>query len=241
MATQTTKGQGAWFGAYDLASYARTLALDYGAELQDDTRLSDTMRKRVAGVFNCGFSFETVGDPAVEAGLHSAVGTADVPMTVAPNGGAAVGDLAYILRCLAASSTPISGAHGEAGKVNVAGFGEPLVRGVIIRNTTLSIAGGTASSGTGYDYGSAPTGTAWMAAHVLTFSGSGTLDFLLQSDSESGFSNPVTNVISITPITSTGFYFRSGSATQQYWRLRAGATTDSITARVVCAFGIIED
>ena len=237
MATQAVIGQGAWFGAYDLASYARTLALDYGAELQDDTRLSDTMRKRVAGVFNCGFSFETVDDPTVEAGLHSAVGTADVPLTVAPNGGAAIGDLAYILRCLAASSTPIAGAHGEAGKVNVAGFGEPLARGVIIRNTTVT----ATSTGSTYDYGSVPSGTAYIAIHVYQFSGAGSIDTItLRSSTDPGFGTATAVAQLSSSTTANRYAFLSGVADERYWHLRV-AITGTVSARVVCAFGIIED
>jgi len=250
MATQVIAGQSVWFGAYDLGAYARSMVLDYGAELQDDTRIADTARKRVAGVKTCGFSFETVNDSIIESAINASIGedvlngagvvqvTKFIPITVAPNG-ASAGDLAYILHAQAASYTPIAGAHGDPGKVNVAGFGDNFVRGALLFNGSVS----ATFDGTAYDYGSVPSSqTAYVSVHCTSFSGTGAIFFTLESSDDLAFTSPIEefNVNSVS--NTTGIASRTASAPigdRRYWRISGTVVTGTPTATCVVAFGII--
>lgn len=240
MATQVITGQSAWFGAFDLAAYARSLVLDYGSELQDDTRLSDTVRKRIGGVKNCGFSFETVNDPAFGSPLNLVMGNgatdgiANVPLSVAPAGSTA-GSLAYLLYAMQASYTPINGAHGEAGKFNVAGFGNVLVRGAVIYNGVTT----TTFNGAAFDYGSIPSGrTAYVAIHCTGFTGSGSIVYTLESDTDSAFTAPSTAVEITGALTGVTYRTGDGAANERYWRI-TGTVTGTPSATVVAVFGIL--
>lgn len=240
MATQVIAGQSAWFGAFDLAAYARSLVLDYGADLQDDTRIADTVRKRVSGVKTCGFSFETVLDSTIESPINAVIGNGqaaginDVPLTVAP-GGTDFGDLAYHVRTRIASYTPIAGSHGDAGKINVAGFGDPLVRGVILYNGIIT----STFNGSVYDFGSIPSDrTAYVAVHITSLTGSGTVTYALESDTESAFTAPTTTVTTLAVTGVPAFRIGSGAANERYWRI-AATVTGTPSATTVVAFGII--
>jgi hypothetical protein len=211
------------------------VALDYEADALDATALTNNTRRRVAGLFTAGFSFDAMLDPDGIGGIvNSAVGTAEVPLTISTTTAAAIGDTAYILPVLTATSTPIAGAVGDIGGINVSGFGDKLLRGVMLRNATITSTG----VGTGYDYGSVPSGTAWLAVHVMSLSGGGSLQILLRSDSDSGFGAPTTTVAT-TNFSAPGYAWTSGSATEQYWQIRA-VVTGTVTAQVACAFAIVE-
>ena len=58
MATFVIKNRPTWLGGIAVGDIAHTMAIDYGAEAQDDTVLTDTTRSNAGGIETFGFSME---------------------------------------------------------------------------------------------------------------------------------------------------------------------------------------
>ena len=130
MATQVIKNRPSWLGGLNIGNHAHTMAIDYGAEAQDDTVLTDTTRSNAGGLLTFGFSIDAYADfTDVDAALYSAVG-ATVPLTFASASGAD-DEVAYLINTLQLTHSPISGSVGDMAGTNISGNAKgKLVRGI---------------------------------------------------------------------------------------------------------------
>lgn len=234
MAHQVIADARLWVAQYNLSGHANALALDYGAELQDDTPLDALSRKRIGGLktiaLQCEGFFEAgVGMP--DALLHGNLGVSDVPVSMCPIAGAAVGSRAYLFRANFADYEP-GGTIGELQRFSAGAEASrgPLVRGEILLNATHASSG----NGTARQLGAVSSQQRLYAAlHVLSASGtSPTLAVKVQSDDNSGFTS-ATDRITFTTATAAGSQWGSvdGAVADDWWRVNftIGGTGPSFT------------
>lgn len=207
-----------WLAGYDLSGILNAVALTDGVELADATVLGDTGRRRLAGLRTIlaehqGYFDVTDFDDA----LFSRIGTADEPMTIAPEDGDE-GSVAYTFLSTLAEYTP----GGEVGAMFAFGVsaegsdGGPLVRGTILLNAVKTASG----DGTAFQVGAVSTTQKLYAAlHVIA--ASGTLDVKLQSDNVEGFGTP-TDQITFAQKSAIGSEWAtpvSGPIDDDWWRV----------------------
>lgn len=233
-----------WMAQYELGGHANVLALAYGAELQNDTALQDTARKRLGGLKTVALQMEGFFEAGVgmpDTGLQGNVGVADVPVSMCPIAGAAEGDRAFTFRANLAEymfggaigvNTPFSaGAEASQG---------PLVRGVLGHNATRTASG----NGSAYQQGAlSATQRLYAALHVFAVSGSTpTLDVIIQSDNASNFPS-ATNRITFAQKTAVGSEWSSvlGAVTDDWWRVNFTIGGGSPSFRFAVVFGIADE
>tara|TARA_R110002096_G_scaffold168655_1_gene339643 strand:+ start:1525 stop:2229 length:705 start_codon:yes stop_codon:yes gene_type:complete len=233
MSTQIIKNKPSWLGDLNIGDYAHALAMDYGADAVDNTVLTDTTHSSAGGLLTFGFSVDayadfTNADSAVFADVAQAV-----PLTFATSSGAD-DEVAYLINARQISTTPIAGAVGEMAGMNISGGAAgDLARGIIEFNSS------TASSGTttGSQLGAISAAQRIVAnLHVTTAAGS-SLDVIVQSDDNSGFTSP-TNRITFSQATglTSQHLSLSGAITDSHWRLSYTIAGGSFTFAV--ALGI---
>jgi hypothetical protein len=149
--------------------------------------------------------------------------------TISPNGGSAVGDLAYMGQGRLTDYTPLTGAVGEAGRFGFGWAGDAqLVRGQMLHPSAARTATG---SGTTTTF-TAPTSTQSLYAsfHVLSVTGTGTITFTIQTDDNSGMTTPTTRITS-SAFAAVGHQFASlaGALTGET-HIRVGYTIAGFTS-----------
>ena len=145
------------------------------------------------------------------------------------------------MRGLALQYTPLTGQVGvlAMGSVSSSLSTGPLVRGRLLHPSNVA----RTSSGSGTAVQDAAVGsgqTLYAALHVIAASGgSPTLDVIVQSDDNSGFTS-ATNRITFSQATTTGAQWGSavGPITDTYWRVTytVGGSTPSFAFAVTCGF-----
>jgi len=233
MATQVIKNRPSWLGGLNIGNHAHTMAIDYGSEAQDDTVLTDTTRSNAGGLLTFGFSIDAYADfTDVDAALFSAVG-ATVPLTFASASGAD-DEVAYLINTLQLTHSPISGSVGDMAGTNISGNAKgKLVRGIIEINTATASTGTT----TGSQIGALSAAQSMYASLHVTAAAGTSLDVIVQSDDNSGFTS-ATNRITFTQATGVTSELLSvaGAITDSYWRLSYTIAGGSFTFAV--ALGI---
>lgn len=232
MGTLVVKERPVWFAQFALGDVAKAFAIDFGADAQDDTVLTDATRSRQGGLKSVGFSVEALFDAvALESGVSSRVGSREVPLSCAPEGDTE-GNLAYLLPAMVAETQPVGGGVGEMGMNNLSGYGDALVRGYL--GFTDTLAGTGTGSGSVIDTGSAQTGTLYAAVHCLSFNGT-SLDVTIdESDDNSTF----VEAIAATQLTDVGAEWLSAAITsERYFRVNYDFTGTS--AVLVVTLGIV--
>lgn len=238
MAHQVLRNARVWLAQYELAGHLNVCALSYGAELQDDSTLLDTARKRLGGLKSVALQMEGFYEAGVglpDTGLQPNVGVADVPVSVCPVEAAAEGSRAFTFRANLAEyvfggqigvNTPFSaGAEASQG---------PLVRGTLAHNATRTASG----NGGAYQIGALTAAQRLYAAlHVLEVSGgTPTLNVIIQSDDASNFPS-ATSRITFTQKTAAGSEWGSvlGAVADDWWRVNftIGGSTPSFKFIVV--------
>ena len=242
MATQIVGGSGIgfWFGPYSVCGDFNAVSLDHSADILEDTTLCDDSRSRVAGLKNttlAGEGYIDTADGGVDDIMYNQIHGSKWPLTVAPVA-TTVGSLAYFFDCLTGMYSP-SGSIGELFGFSVTGEStSPLVRGQVEYNDTATFS----VDSTGFQLGALSAGqTLYAAIHVLSVSGtSPTLDVIVQSDDNSGFTS-TTDQITFTQATGVTSQILSvdGAVTDDYWRFRLNIGGTSPSFNVVCVFGII--
>ena len=228
---------------FDLSGDSNAVALTYAAELQDNTTFGSTTRTRMGGLASVVGQIEGLwdadGTDEPHDAIFSRIGTANVPITIAPNDGAA-GEVAFILRSIAGEHS-VGGSIGDLLPYSVSfegSGGAPLVEGTVLRNSTET------ATGTGDDFvlGAASSGErVYGALHVIgdPSGTSPTLDVVVQSDVDDTFASPVT-VLTFGQMTARGSDWQSaaGPNTDTYYRVSftLGGTTPSF--RFVVVVGI---
>lgn len=193
--------------AVDLAGFASTATLSAQYDEIDITTLaSGNWRQKMQGLGSHtwtveGFQSLTGVDPSfpgTSIGLNT--------ITIAPvNGGATIGDPAYLGQARTISRTPLSGAVGDVAgfSLNWAGTGQ-LARGQILHPLAArtSTGNGTVTTFT------TPAANQFLCAsfHVVAVSGTGSITFTVATDDAVGFASPTTRITS-TAMTAIGGQF----------------------------------
>ncbi|MFH1117918.1 MAG: radical SAM protein [Pseudomonadota bacterium] len=105
----------------DLSSYVKSVTINYGAAMQDDTVMGDTTKSNASGLFEWSITVEFVQDygaSLVDATLFPLVGAAAFTVTIRPVKGTAVGatNPNFIGSAVLASYNPASGTVGDLHK-----------------------------------------------------------------------------------------------------------------------------
>lgn len=234
-----------WTDKWDFSGDLNACALEYAAELQDDTTFGKTTRQRLAGLKTVTMSLAGLVNYALASGQPAALdqilfdnlGLADKPVTLGPTDGAD-GERAFAFLANEAMYK-FGGDIGAAFafSLEAEASGRPLVRGLVMHNATR-----TASvNGTARQLGTVSAAQkVYAALHVLAASGTTpTLDAKVQSDDNSGMTTP-TDRITFAQKTAIGSEWTelAGAITDDWWRLvlTIGGTTPSF--QVVGFIGI---
>lgn len=216
MGTFVIKNRPLWVSSLPISDIATTVAIDYSADAVDNTVLIDTTRSNAGGLYTVGFSAEGYSDfNGYDATMFSNVATAQ-PVTFAGESGTEQ-SIAYLLNAMQLTHSPLAGAVGDMSQVQISGAGAgPLVRGILESNQS------TASSGTstGYQLGAvSATQSVYANLHVTAAAGS-TLDVIVESDDNAGFTSATTRMTftQATGITSEHLNL-AGAITDNFWRV----------------------
>lgn len=236
-----------YWDAYNLSGDMNALALNYGAELQDATVLTDPGRRRRGGLRTIAFQHEgfvNYGADQVDDALFNDIAVANVPMSILPHNNGAEGELAYFFQGIAGLYVPIGASVGEMHRFSVSGEaddGRDLIRGNVLTNATRTATG----NGTAFNLGAVSASQKIYAAlHVIDpVAGTApTLNVKIQSDDASGFASPIDR-ITFAQKTAKGSEYAvpvAGAFTDTWWRVTftIGGTSPSFPFVVV--FGIKE-
>ena len=225
----------------ELACNAKSASLSTEVTPLDTTSLcSNGWTESIGGLKSGSVNIELMQDvdaDSVDATLFPLLGTAGVPKSVCT--ASADGSVAYLLKSIPLSYTPVSGAVGELASATISGSSStgPVVRGLLIHPS--NVARTSSGTGTGRQIGAVAAGKkVYAALHVLAASGtSPELDVIVQSDDNAGFTSPTTR---LTFSTATGrtseLLSAAGAITDDYWRVSytIAGTSPSFTFAVTC-------
>lgn len=224
---------------YRLRGIMNSVALNDACELQDATAFGDTAMRRVAGLYSPAVDMEGFYDATLDGVLNSNLGVANVPITVSTPAGSADGETAFMFRAMAGEYS----AFGGVGEVNPFSLkaegsdGSRLVRGTIMHNATRTASG----NGTARQLGAIASGKKMYAAlHVLSASVSDTLDIVIASDDNAGFTSGVTR-LTFSQATAIGSQWLTldGPITDDWWRVQYTIGGVSPSFEFIVVLGIL--
>lgn len=211
----------------DWTSDLNSVAAEYGADAQECTTFGNNTHQFIGGLKTNRISVEGFYDAAnSEPQAFADVGVAGGIISLSPQSAGAQGQVAYFGQFMQASMQT-GGAVGDVMPMSVSAEAQgPLVRGVVLANVAAAT---SSSQTTGIQQGAATaTQTIYAALHVT--SGTGTLDAVIESDDNSGFTS-ATSRITFTQATAATSEFKTlaGAVTDDYWRVNytiAGGSPD---------------
>lgn len=227
-------------GGHDLSGQISATALEYAADMLDETTFGATTRIHKGGLKSVVGSHQGLWDSAsttaVDPVLFARVGTEDVPVVLGPEGGAD-GATAYLMRAVHAEYT----VGGDVGgllpfSVSMEGTGgQPMVRGKMLFNASAT--GNT--NGTVVNVGTV-SATQYLYGVLHVFSGSGTFTAFVQSAATEAFTSPTTRitfgqVATGTAVASEWATRIAGPITDTWWRV---TVTNPATRNFAVAIGI---
>jgi len=228
---------------YEITGDTNAVAIEYGAELKDCTVLGNDTRMNKGGLKTVQVQVSGFYDADTQdAEIFGNVGLANKPISVAAEGGA-VGDVAYFFNAVGGEySTGES--VGELNKFEMgAGAVGSLVRGVMAHN-----AADTAETSTGVgdaiQLGAVGATQRLVAVlHVLESSGSGdqTLDMVVESDDNAGFTSGLDR-LTFSQVTVSGtsqVLELDGALTDDYYRASFTLGSGAPSFKFVLFFGVI--
>lgn len=238
MGTLVVSGRKFWMGKYEFSNVAQSAGIDYGADAPEATTLADSTHiMHAGGLKTFGFAAEGFWDENADNVIFNDIAASAIPLTIAAETGA-VGEVAYFINLLQGEYS-IGAEVGEMFPFSCAGRAAGnLVRGTINAQNTYS----ASANGASQQLGAVGTGqTIYSAVHVVTASGtSPTLDIVIESDDNSGFTTATTRMTH-TQFTAAGseLLTLAGPITDDYWRasLTIGGTTPSFA--LVVTLGIL--
>lgn len=208
----------------EMAGHAKSASLSTEVTQLDTTSLaSDGWVEMIGGNKSGSVQIEfmqDVADGSVDATLYPLLGTAGVVKSVCI--GSADGSPAYLLKSIPLTYTPLTGAAGELAMGSISGSSStgPVIRGKLLHPSNVSRT--SSSTGTGQQLGAVAAGkSVYAALHVISASGtSPTLDVIVQSDDNSGFTTPTTR-LTFSQATGRTSQMTSlaGAITDDYWRV----------------------
>ena len=226
---------------HDLSGQMNACALEYAADLLDETTFGQTTRINKGGIKSVvanhqGF-WDAGGVTAVDPVVFARVGLEDVPIVIGPEGGAFTAR-AYLFRAIHAEYAIGAGVVGELLPFSVAmegTGGQPLVRGRLLHNASAT---GNVT-GTAVQLGSI-TATQFLYATLQVFSGSGSFVVIVQSAAAPDFVGATTRITFATvgagvAVASEWATPVPGPITDTSWRVFA---TNPATRNFAVAVGI---
>lgn len=225
---------------HDFSGQSNAVALTYSADMLDETTFGQTTRiskgglKAVVGSVE-GF-WDSASTTAVDPIYFARVGTADQPVLIGGEGGAA-GARVYLFRAVH-SEYVINGTVSDllGFTVNMEGAGgQPLISGQLLYNASAT------GNVTGTSRGVSAVGsTQYLYAALHVFSGSGAFTAKVQSASDQAFTTPTDRITFSTVATGTAVASEwatrvAGPITDTWWRVTA---TNPATRNFAVAIGI---
>jgi hypothetical protein len=210
-------------GGVELAGHGKSVNLAVTVDPLDTTALSTTgWTSVIGGNKTATIDMGLMADMAAGFDLQTFtnLGVADIPKSICT--ATTDGSVAYLMRGIALSYTPLEGEAGGLAMAQISGASStgPLVRGRLLHPATART---SSSVGTGRQLGAVVAGKRLYASlHVLSASGTlPTLDVKVQSDDNASFTS-ATDRITFTQRTASATYdFGSvaGAITDDYWRI----------------------
>jgi hypothetical protein len=218
------------YGGYKLKGYMNSVALQFKADILDNTVFGDTAHVKSGGLTSAQLSAKGFYDPTIDDVLQGDMGAAGIITCTGTNG--TEGDAAYLFKDVV-SQYDTGGSIGQMLPFSLSAEStNDLVRGVLIANKTGETTDGT---GTGFVVAAVGAGQSLSCAlHCTALTGTGTLTVTVESDSTSGFSS-ATTVGSFTGLTAIGSaWLEVGTTnTDTYYRVTwtfTGTSTDFAVA-----------
>ena len=257
MAIAAIKNASMLAAGVDFSAYSNMLQLEAMVEPKDSTTFSTSGWKTFLGVLKeaswnfSGFRSNTAepdsifynpstADPGVVLGATTQV---SFPATATITNPLVEGDIAFNMRAIR-NQIVSTGQVGELAGFNLALKGDqPMVRGRIL--ATVAAASATAST-TGFEVGAtSATQKLYASLHVTSISTVGdTLDVIVESDDNSGFTSPTTRVTFTQVVSADGTHTAqwatpiSGAITDTYYRITATIAGSSPSFSYVVFVGI---
>lgn len=185
---------------FDFSGVSNLATLQYNAELLDKSTFGQTTKIHTPGLKNIsleasGFA-EFAADKQDDVNFEN-IGSSVIPVQLYPSITPAVGDLAYFFQAAQARYN-VGGPHGQMVPFSFdahGSSGHPMPRGYILEPGTTSWA--NTGNGTGTSNPGAVGATQYLYAALNVFQfvgGGGTMDIVIQSDDNGGFSSPTTRI-----------------------------------------------
>lgn len=217
MATAVLTDVTIWLGEYDATGHTNQVSLVADAAELDSTTFGDAgWRSMRCGLQDVAFNarmWNSYTEDEIDDVAFANLGASDIPIAVTLDG--TEGDTAYFFQ--SAESNVQDGLEiGQLAEKIITAVnsdGAPLVRGSLTTSKQTVSSSGT---GTGAQLGAvSATQSLYSLLVVFASTGSPTLDVVIQSDDNAGFSSPTTQ-ITHTQMTGAGFK----------WATQAGAISD---------------
>lgn len=239
MATHVLQDASVWVHDIAIHDITHTLQFSTSREAKDSTVFGNTARSNKPGLMVAQVSVQGYADMTTfDDDLYDIYDNATTtPVSLSAT--SADGDTAYTLRTLTASLSPLGGQVGDMAAVSLEAQGRAGVRPV--RGTILhaETARTTTGVGTGRQLGTVVAASSvYGALHVVAASGTTpTLNVVVQSDDNSGFTSPTTRLTFTQATGKTGeWQSAAGAITDDWWRVSytiAGTSPSFTFAAVV--------
>lgn len=239
-----------YWDQYDLSGDVREGSFEIGNEAQDKSVWGDSTRKHRRGLHTVsisasGFAQHDSASPLVDDVLSADVGVSDSVITMGGNVAGTEGDILYTAQGLVVSYQPFGTSIGDLSGFALSAEGSGgWYRGKLMAAKAARTATGTS---TGLQLGTiAATKDMHASLHVFSASGtSPTLDVVVESDDNSGFTSAVTRM-TFAQKTAAGVEFLGPTAgpggSDDYWRVSwtiGGTATPTFNFAVVFGDGTI--
>lgn len=214
-----------YLAQYEVTTDHSSIVVSTTAESLDSTKFGDSTRNSIGGLLNHSLSgefYQSYGTGLIDDIVRSQVAASSGSVyTITPDGGS-VGVGAYFGQTLVTAHQPMGGSVGDIHKgtfSGVAANGYPCIKGQLFKASGSTTATGTS---TAVELGAVTSAQrVYASLHVLSVSGtSPTLDVIVQSDDNSGFTSPTSRVV-LTQATAATSQFSStaGAITDTWWRI----------------------
>lgn len=237
MAKEVLKNASIFVGAADLSTYANEVTPDFdAAEVEVTNFASAGWFEGLGGIKKGSFTVHGFHDmPEPDATLWSA--ESNVVAAVSRTNPIAAANTAFFMRLCRSKYSPLKGRVGNAAEFDYAGYSDaPAVRGKVL---DLGTATAPAGASTGQQIGSVSATQKIYAAVVVTAFDGTSLDLVIESDDNAGFTSATTR-FTFTQITGTGYQWLtpvSGAIADDRWRVQRTFVGTTVTYRVF--FGIL--
>jgi len=244
MAKSIIKDARVFSDSRNISGILNQVTLGYEAAAQDATDITQSTIERLSGLEDFSLDITGFSDADTDdAAFFSNVGSSKVPVTVIPVGAGANGEVAFF------SEAPFFtyNLDHQVGELYsfTGGFqgADRLIQGQVAENTTTDGVGSDTSSG--IELGAVSSSQSLYATiHVVSLTGTGSLQVRVESDVDNTFSSPTTrlNFFGGSAISTVDSEFLStqGAITDTWFRVwwQVGGSAPADTFTFIVSFGI---